>query len=39
MVPAHFHDVTVDKIWCNKAGPHLKSLFHVFSAEKLVLKS
>ena len=32
MVPAHFHDVTDDKIWWKKAGPHLNHS-HVFSAE------
>ena len=27
MVLAHFHDVTDDKIWFKKAGPHLKHSF------------
>ena len=33
MVPAHFHDVTDDKIWGKKAGSHLKYSF-VCSAAK-----
>ena len=39
MVPAHFHDVADDKIFGEKCMTTLKTLFHAFSAEKLVFMS